>query len=145
MGLVHRTRYGYIEKWNRHPEYEHGPYNTVNHAEEGQTQQLHRSGNGRHQRVLDGALRVLPDDYQTQVVPQRVCSSGLVLLMWVFGLGGWLSLMYFWWTAISTPGHVTFVRWNEFHEFWIEGVLIHGTVIGWIVILVRHIRGLSKK
>ena len=71
--------------------------------------------------------------------------SGLVLLVWVFGLSAWLSLLYFWWTAINTPDHVTSVRWNEFHEFWIEGVLIHGTVIGWVVIFVRHIRWLSKK
>ena len=71
--------------------------------------------------------------------------SGLVLIVWVFGLSAWLSLLYFWWTAVNTPDHVTYVRWNEFHEFWIEGVLIHGTVIGWIVIFVRHVRALSKK
>lgn len=66
--------------------------------------------------------------------------SGLVLLTWVFGFTAWLSLLYFWGTAINTPDHVTFVRWNEFDEFWIEGVLIHGTVIGWIAIFVRHVR-----
>ena len=71
--------------------------------------------------------------------------SRLVFFLWVFGLGAWMSLSYFWWTAVNTPNHVTDVRWNEFNEFWLEGVLIHGTIIFWIGMITYQLVRTSKR